>query len=169
MLEQRAACRGVSTTQIRLKAQSMATEDGIDSFQGSPSWCLRFMRRKGLSVRARTTVSQQLPGDAAEKVDRFLAFIRAQDTEADHIINMDEVPLTFDLPLTHTVDRISTVSIKTTGHEETHFTVVLACTASGQKLPPMVIFKRKTIPKETFPPGVVVSVASSSPSSLKAG
>ena len=141
VLEQHAACCGVSTTQISLKAQSMATEDGIDSFQGGPSWCLCFMRRKGLSVRARTTVRQQLPGDAAEKIDRFLAFIRAWDTEANHIINMDEVPLTFDLPMTHTVDRrgISTVSIKTTGHEKTHFTVVLAFTASRQKLPPVTI------------------------------
>ena len=29
--------------------------------------------------------------------------------------------------------------IKTTGHERTHFTVVLTCMADGAKLPPMVI------------------------------
>ena len=49
------------------------------------------------------------------------------------------------------------VLVKTTGHEKQHFTVVLACMADGRKLPPMVIFKRKTFPKkENFPRGVVV-------------
>lgn len=33
---------------------------------------------------------------------------------------------------------------------------MLACTADGGKLPPYVIFKRKTMPKEKFPDGVVV-------------
>ena len=33
---------------------------------------------------------------------------------------------------------------------------VLACLADGTKLKPMVIFKRKTMPKDNFPAGVVV-------------
>ena len=51
---------------------------------------------------------------------------------------------------------MKTVPIKTIGHEKSSFTLVLACTASGQKLPPMIIFKRKTVPKEKFPPGIIV-------------
>ena len=43
---------------------------------------------------------------------------------------------------------VKTVSIKTSGHEKSHYTVVLACCANGTKLPPMIIFKRKTLPKE---------------------
>ena len=34
-----------------------------------------------------------------------------------------------------------------TGHEKTHFTVVLACMADSMKLKPTVIFKWKTLPK----------------------
>ncbi|KAF0038013.1 hypothetical protein F2P81_010887 [Scophthalmus maximus] len=73
---------------------------------------------------------------------------------------MDEVPRTFDRPLTRTVNRKgqSSVTLKTTGHEKTHFTCVLGCTASGGKLPPMVIFKRTTMPKEKFPTDIVVKV-----------
>ena len=39
-----------------------------------------------------------------------------------------------------------------------HFTVVLACLAAGTKLPPVVIFKRKTKPKDHVPRGVIVHV-----------
>ena len=72
---------------------------------------------------------------------------------------MDEVSLTFDLPMNRTVEKTgsSTISIKT-GHEKASFTCVLACTASGIHLPPMLIFKRKTMPKEKFPRGVIIKV-----------
>jgi hypothetical protein len=73
---------------------------------------------------------------------------------------MDETPVFFDLPANRTVDSVGakTVAVRTTGHEKSHFTTVLACMADGTKLPPMVIFKRKTMPKEKFPSGVVVHV-----------
>lgn len=51
-----------------------------------------------------------------------------------------------------------TVLVKTTGHEKSTFTVVLACTADGAKLRPMIIFKRKTMPKIKFSVGVFVHV-----------
>lgn len=38
------------------------------------------------------------------------------------------------------------------------FTCVLSCSANGEKLKPLIIFKRKTVPKENFPPGVVIRV-----------
>ena len=62
----------------------------------------------------------------------------------------------FDMPTSKTVDSVGakTVLLKTTGHEKTRFTVVLACLADGTKLKPMVIFKRKTMPKDNFPTGV---------------
>lgn len=71
---------------------------------------------------------------------------------------MDEVPLTFDIPMGRTVAEKGekSISVRMTGHEKSHFTVVLACCADGTKLPPMIIFKRKTMPKDSFSPGVVV-------------
>ncbi|XP_005751641.1 uncharacterized protein LOC102209438 [Pundamilia nyererei] len=161
---QRAGGRGVSTVQIRLKAKTIAREMNIKDFKGGPSWCFRFMKRKNLSIRAQTTPCQQLPPDYQEKVENFHKFVEKKIQEnsigPDDIINMDEVPLTFALPLTRTVNKTgaSSVLLKTTGHERTHFTCVLACTASGQKLPPMVIFKRITMPKEQLPKGIVVKV-----------
>lgn len=45
-------------------------------------------------------------------------------------MNMDEVPLMFDVPPSRTVDTTG----QTTGNEKTSFTCVLACAANGNKL-----------------------------------
>ncbi|KAF4795049.1 hypothetical protein TURU_096745 [Turdus rufiventris] len=70
-------------------------------------------------------VSQQLPADYEEKLASFRSYCKSRISEKniqpDHIINMDEVPLTFDMPLNRTVERIgtSTVSVRTTGNKKT--------------------------------------------------
>ncbi|KAF4794458.1 pogo transposable element with KRAB domain-like protein [Turdus rufiventris] len=110
------------------------------------------------------TVSQRLLADYEEKVAMFRSYCKSKITEnniqAKHIINMDEVPLTFDMPLTRTVERTRTptVPVRTTGNEKSSFTVVLGVSSDGQKLSPMLIFKRKTFPKEKFPDGIVVAM-----------
>jgi hypothetical protein len=48
------------------------------------------------------------------------------------------------------------VSIRTTGHERSSFTVILACMADGTKLPAVCIFKLKNVLKETFPHGIYI-------------
>ncbi|RVE56245.1 hypothetical protein OJAV_G00219260 [Oryzias javanicus] len=120
------------------------------------------MKRCNFSIRTRTTVAQRRPADYTEKLANFRSYcekhIADKRIQPSHITNMDEVPLTFDIPVSHTVEKkgTSTVAIRTTGYEKASFTVVLGCCANGQKLPPMVIFKRKTLPKETFPAGVII-------------
>ena len=144
------------------KAKALACELDIKDFQGTSSWCFRFMKRHNLSIRTRTTVSQQLPDDYREKLMLIRTYctnkINEQNIQLKHITNMDEVPLTFDIPVNRTVERTGTsaVSIRTTGNEKSSLTVVLGCQANGQKLPPMVIFKRKTLPKENFLAGVSI-------------
>lgn len=79
--------------------------------------------------------------------------------DLSQIGNMDETPVTFDMPGNRTVNASGskTVLLKTTGHEKTRFTVVLGCMADGTKLKPLIIFKRKTLPKGVkFVPGVLV-------------
>ncbi len=64
--------------------------------------------------------------------------------------NMDETPMFFDMPGVKTVSVIGekTVFVRTTGHEKTHFTVVVCCLADGTKLAPMIVFeKAKPFPK----------------------
>ncbi|KFM61528.1 Pogo transposable element with KRAB, partial [Stegodyphus mimosarum] len=162
VLDQRNAGRSISTVKIRLRAKSMAEDMQITDFKGGINWVYRFMRRKNLRVRSRTTLCQAVPDDVDEKKASFLQFTRKLIAEGKYslknVINMDEVPLTFDCPPNRTVDTcgVKTISIITTGQEKTQFTVMLACCADGTKLKPLLIFKRKTIPKENFPRSVVI-------------
>ncbi|CAI7868885.1 unnamed protein product [Closterium sp. NIES-54] len=48
------------------------------------------------------------------------------------------------------------VPIRTVGYEKTRLTVMLACTASGEKLRPWVWFKLKNVPNCEIPEGIVV-------------
>jgi len=82
--------------------------------------------------------------------------------EIGRLGNMDEVFLTFDVPSNKTMDvkGAKTIMIKTTGNEKTRYTVVLACCADGTKLPPLLFFKRKKLPKDAIPHGIYVHVLS---------
>ena len=155
---------GVSRSLIRLEALRIARQLGISEteFKASPGWCTRFMNRNGYSIRTHTKIAQKLPKEFADKITNFQRYIirlRLRTEYAlDCIGNMDETPVTMDMVGNNTVDKVGkkTILLKTTGHEKCRYTVVLACMADGTKLPPMLIFKRKTLPKVKWPKGVVV-------------
>ncbi|KAF4790634.1 hypothetical protein TURU_138577 [Turdus rufiventris] len=162
--EQRAAGRSFSTIAVRIQAKAIANEMGIEDFKAGPSWCFHFMKRQQLSICTRTKVSQRLLADYEEKLAMFRSYCKSKIAEkniqAKHIINMDKVPLTFDVLLIQSVEqtRAPMVPVHTTGNKKSLFTVVLSGSLDGQKLSPMVIFKRKTFPKDKFPDGIVVAV-----------
>jgi len=73
--------------------------------------------------------------------------------------NADETAIYLDMPPNYTLEKkgVKEVLLKTTGCEELRLTVMLAATADGRKLPPLLILKRKTLPKsEAFPKDVIV-------------
>lgn len=171
IMTQREGGIAVSTKMIMHQGQVISdemmknkeTEETAD-FRATHSWCFRFMKRNNLAMRTRTKLAQKMPNAYEDKILQFHSYVinlrKTTNFELGQIANMDEVPLTFDVPSNRTVNEkgAKTVSIKTSGHEKTHYTVVLACCADGTKLPPMLIFKRKTLPKEKLPSGVFVHV-----------
>ncbi|GFV35830.1 pogo transposable element with KRAB domain [Trichonephila clavipes] len=154
ILKERDDGKAVSTVSIRMKARVIAREMNIVNFSGGTTWCYRFMKRNNLVVQ-RSDRNYLMTG--GKNLTTFLTFCKQIIVEnnftEDLIFNMDEVPLSFDIPPTRTVDvqGASFIPINTTGNERTSFTVVLCCAANGLKSPPMLIFKRKTLPKENFP------------------
>lgn len=115
-------------------------------------------------MRLRTHITQKLPSDVEEKVQSFHRFMigerKQMNYELSQIGNMDETPMSFDMPVNRTVDFKGSTSInaKTSGGEKPHFTIVLSCLADGTKLRPAIVFKRKTMPKEKIPSVVIEMV-----------
>ena len=156
----------VSRNTIKIQALKWSNSNPQTShnFKASSSWCTRFMERKDLVIRQKTKISQKLPCELENKITSFQQYIiklrKSHNFPLSHIGNMDEVPLNFDMVANRTVDikGRKTIFVKTTGHDKTRFTVVLTCMADGTKLKPMIIFKRKLMPKIKFPSGVFVHV-----------
>ena len=90
------------------EAKYLAAEKGIEDFTGSPSWCHRFMKRCGLAMRTKTRIAQKIPIECESKIVSFHKFVldarKKNGFEISQIGNMDEVPLTFDVPSNKTVD-----------------------------------------------------------------
>uniref|UniRef100_K7G812 HTH CENPB-type domain-containing protein n=1 Tax=Pelodiscus sinensis TaxID=13735 RepID=K7G812_PELSI len=148
--EQKGGANGSHTIQ--------AMEQKIYDFKGgSGNWVYKFMWRNNLSVHAQTSAGQWLPDEWEKKMDDFKTFDEL-GLQPSNVINMDVVPMSFDIPATWSVVETGTktVCVATTSHERTCFTVVLPCMANGDKLKPMVIFKRVTMPREKLLAGVCV-------------
>ncbi|CAI7783092.1 unnamed protein product [Closterium sp. NIES-53] len=74
------------------------------------------------------------------------------------IVNADHTPHWLEMPAERTLEMkgARTLHARTAGYEKERVTVMLAATADGLKLPPYVIFKRKTVPRIMVPPGIVI-------------
>ena len=165
----RAGLRVVTRNMIQIKAKTLARTQrfsslypDISTFLWGHKWLNGFMNRYRLSNRRRTTIAQRLPQDYDEKQREFLSLVLFRRMKHEYplklIGNMDETPLSFDLPSNFTVDETGarTISIRTCGYEKSNFTVVLCCMADGTKLPPLIIFKLKNVPRLDFPVGVKI-------------
>ncbi|KAK8784512.1 hypothetical protein V5799_009125 [Amblyomma americanum] len=149
---------------LRVRAQALARAKSIphEDFKASAGWVRRFLKRKGLSFRRRTTLCQRLPPDYTDKVLSFQKYVIGLRREHKYIFsqiaNANQIPVWFGCPESCTVELKGkkSVFVRTTGAERQRCTVMLCVTADGLKLPPYVILKRKTIPKGVFPKGIVV-------------
>jgi hypothetical protein len=139
----------VSRKMIRLKAAEIYDncEDATRcTFKASRGWLDKFMHRNELSVRRRTTIAQKSPDDMIKKMVSFVRFVeRAREkTQAtpSEIIAMDETAVWFDMVGETTVHSTGakSISIKSTGHEKSRFTVILTAAGSGVKFKPYVVF-----------------------------
>ncbi len=140
----------INGTMVRMQAKRKAEDAG---FVASDGWLRSFKRRHCLSTRAGTSIGQKLPRDHEDKLDSFQKFIlqlrKQHDYPLSHIYNMDETPMRFDMPPTHTLHPTGdkTVHIKTTNSEKRGFTAILTISADGTKLKPWAIFKGVRDPK----------------------
>lgn len=146
---------------LQMKALEISGELNIQDFKASFGWMRRMMRRNGFTLRRRTSIAQKLPTDFEEKLIEYQRFIIGLRKQCNHLLsqigNADETPVYFDMTTNLTVEKkgAKSVTVKSTGNEKLRITVMLAVLADGNKLPPYVILRRKTLPKENLPQGVI--------------
>lgn len=161
--EKRAEGMPISREILKLKGLEIATALDIPrtEFKASTGWCVRMMRRAGFSLRRRTSLAQRLPSDFSEKLIKFQQYVIRLRKQYSYLLgqmgNADQTPVYFDMPSSVTVNKkgAKSVIVKTTGNEKSRMTVMLCVLADGRKLPPYVVLRRKTMPKENLPRGVI--------------
>jgi DDE superfamily endonuclease len=103
-----------------------------------------------VSLRCGTNDSQRRPEDYEELLAEFrqeIARIRTtQNISAEHLWNMDQTMVRFDMPNRRTNNDIghSQIRIANSGGSKRGFTVALCASAAGGKLPAVVIFKERS-------------------------
>ena len=121
-------------------------EEQLIEFNASRGWLEKFMIRNGLSLRRRTTQAQKTPEKIIEKLVSYILYIRCMKEKKQYdlsqIIAMDETAVWHDMLSNTTVTNkgAKSVVLKTTGHEKSRVTVVLAAQANGGKLKPYIVF-----------------------------
>ena len=89
----------VSTKMILIEARRLAIEMSITDFAGTTLWCERFMRRNGLCMRTKTTVTQKLPREYERKIIEFHKYVvnmrKKLCFDIGKLGNIDEVRLMF--------------------------------------------------------------------------
>ena len=113
----------VSRKLIKQKAKTL----GKDGFKASTGWLRLFMRRKGLSLQRKTTVSQCTHSDVIPKLVSYVGYLCSLQVRHNfshgNIYAMDETACWMDMQGDTTVNSSSarTVSHKTSGHEKDHY------------------------------------------------
>ena len=146
-LRERVSRKKIQREAMKLFSEMVEVHEDKPSFTASDGWLAKFLKRNGFTLRARTTICSKTPSDCAEKVVRFLLFLRKirQQYSDSSIFVMDETPVWLEPVGTTTVEvkGAKQVPIKTTGHEKVRFTVILTARADGTKCKPYVLIPRR--------------------------
>ncbi|KAJ8397484.1 hypothetical protein AAFF_G00437600 [Aldrovandia affinis] len=141
----------VSRKMIKMKAKELYTtvsDHGGSDFRASSGWLDKFLLRNGFTGRRCSTVAQKDARHFTEKLVSYVHYVTQtvakKQIAEDDIIAMGETAVWFDMVGSTKVDARSarSVPLKTTGHEKSYLTVVLAAKGDGTKLKPYVVFKR---------------------------
>lgn len=123
-------------------------------FGFSKGWLYRFMHRKNLTLRRKTTSCQKPPSDVLEKIANFVAYVRQirrkHGYQLSSIIACDETAVWLDSLGNTTIDKrgAKEIGLRSTGHEKERITVMLSAKADGTKMKPFVLLDRKRAIKE---------------------
>ena len=89
-------------TWCKKKIKGLHEKKNTDDFSGTPKWCFIFINREDLSMRTWMKLAPKLPAAYENPVLEFHSYVinlwKTYNFELSQIKNMDDVPLTFDVP-----------------------------------------------------------------------
>ena len=90
---------------LRVKAKELSTNP---EFKASLGWYSNWKGHHSISMRAKTSLAQCLPADMEDKVIEFHRFVLRSSQhwgyDLSRILNMDKMPIQFELPATRTLE-----------------------------------------------------------------
>ncbi len=142
--------RGLQVTpRLVLGQASVLSSDFKDkSTSSKKSMVYRFVKKLGLTQRIATHVAQKSHQETEAEAKNFVAVMRDKVSylDPDHIINMDQTPIPFSFHSSRTLEKIGTrtIHVSASTAETKRATLAVTVSASGNLLPPFLIFKGKT-------------------------
>ena len=138
----------VDVTHVVFKASSLLrTSFGLKSFEARFKAATHFVMRHDYVYRAKTNESTRAPEDVYAEATEFIALYRPSLAGGHRhkrwILNMDQTPLYFSYHQSKTLALrgTKTIHVRKTTDDTRRATAALTITASGESLPPMIIFK----------------------------
>ena len=136
ILNQRDKRLCVSQKMVQTEALKLFKEldegDSNKEFKASDGWLQQFFKRNEFVLCRRTTISQKAPVDITEKIVNFILYLRRlciKNQYSDkNVFCMDKTPIWVEPVANNTIKKTGSkeVPIKSTGHENVCFTVVLS-------------------------------------------
>jgi transposase-like protein len=141
----------LSTNEIIIKLMELDKKQINKGFRVLQIWSLTFLRKFAFCIRRSSAVGQKLRENNREAYNKFfetLFSLRKNLGESKgygNIFNMDEIPIYFNLVSKNEVVQIGERYVNTIKQyaEGIKISVMLCVSASGDKLPPLVLFRGK--------------------------
>ncbi|KAG3236910.1 hypothetical protein PI124_g18086 [Phytophthora idaei] len=119
-------------------------------FAASDHWVSNFMRRFEISLRRRANLTVLDDDVLMNRAVCYMSFLREQvpTIDLEKTVLMDETAAYFEADRASTLDFTGArhVVVRSTGFASMRITVVLAVSATGRKLPPLLVWKGKAAP-----------------------
>ncbi len=139
----------VSALMLQLRAQEVATEDGVQDgvFTASRSWMQSWMNRHKLSFRARTRQGQICPADMDSQAIEFASEVKRIMVECGvtKVYNTDQTAVFFEYLPKKTINARGsrTIWVRCGGKEKERLTAMVLGDSDGTKYPPFLVLKSK--------------------------
>ena len=141
---------------VNLKYREILKQAGLgENFVVSWHWLRGFMKRQGLSYRRRTTNKDLTSPEILNDVANYLIWLKDDRKIFDNYLksqiwNMDETGVYWDFLPSTTIDETgkSSIPIDGSGHDRDRVTAALCCSADGDKMPPLIIFKSTAVARQ---------------------